>query len=303
MAEIDRGLRASVLPGASAVGHVYIARMRVRHDDLDAFGRVYPSAYLRNLAQVAIDASTDAGFDAAWYSAAGARWLVRRTTFEVTRPARADDDLEVRTWVEDFRRVRSRRRYDVHVGTAATLTAVTDWVFVDVASGRPRRVPDEMEARFGMAVGAGSPRTPWRAPAPPTEPGRSTYRVRWAELDSLGHMNNAAYLDLLVQGALDVLDGLGWPIDRLVHDGAAPYVAAGDVEYLDEVRHGDRLDTITWFESAPHGVTVHQRAVRTADGRPVVQATTGWRWAQVRGDAPAEPPPRLAIALRPLLAA
>jgi acyl-CoA thioester hydrolase len=285
------------------VGHAYIARVRVRHDDLDAFGRAYPSAYLRHLAQVAIDASTDAGFDAAWYAAAGARWLVRRTTFSVTRPSRADDELRVRTWVEDFRRVRSRRRYEVHVGKTAALTAVTDWVFVDAVTGRPRRVPGEMEARFGMAVDAGAPRTPYRAPAPPAEPARSTYRVRWAELDSLGHMNNAAYLDLLVQGTLDVLGGLGWATGRLVQDGAAPYVASGDVEYLDEVRHGDRLETLTWFATAPYGLDVHQRAARIGDGRAVVQASTGWRWADARSDEPAEAPRQLVAALRPLLAA
>ena len=70
-----------MLPGPSAVGHAYIARVRVRHDDLDAFGRAYPSAYLRHLAQIAIDASTDAGFDAAWYATAGARWLVNSRNY------------------------------------------------------------------------------------------------------------------------------------------------------------------------------------------------------------------------------
>lgn len=285
------------------MSHVYLAEIRVRHDDLDAFGRAYPSAYLRHLAQVAIDASTDAGFDAAWYATAGARWLVRRTTFTVARPARADDALRVRTWVEDFRRVRSRRRYEVQTGDAPALAAVTDWVFVDATTGRPRRVPDEMEARFGMAVDAGAPRTPWHAPAAPAEPGRSTYRVRWAELDSLGHMNNAAYLDLLVQGTLDVLRGLGWPIERLAEGGAAPYVWSGDVEYLDEVRYGDQLETRTWFAPAPGGLEACQCAVRIADARAVVQARVGWRWADVRSDAPAEPPAALVPALHPLLAA
>src|SRR5262249_8857837 len=194
-----RGASATVLPGSCPVGHFYIAQVRVRHDELDAFGRTHPSAYLRHLAQVAIDASSDAGFDARWYAEAGAQWLVRRTTFAVPRPWRADSELSVRTWVEDFRRVRSRRCYEASERGDAALTAQTDWVFVDVATGRPRRVPEAMEVRFGMAAHAGRARTPWRAPAPPPAPGRSTYRVRWAELDALGHMNNAAYLDLLVQ--------------------------------------------------------------------------------------------------------
>jgi acyl-CoA thioester hydrolase len=285
------------------VGHVYIAQVRVRHDELDAFGRAYPSAYLRHLAQVAIDASTDAGYDARWYAEAGAQWLVRRTTFAVPRPWRAESELSVRTWVVDFRRVRSRRCYEASEHGEAALTAQTDWVFVDVATGRPRRVPQAMEARFGMAAHAGRPRTPWRAPAPPPAPGRSTYRVRWAELDALGHMNNAAYLDLLVQGTLDVLDGLGWPVDRLAPDGVAPFVSAGDVEYLDEVRHGDRLEILTWFTAAPDGLDVHQRGARLADARPVVQASTSWRWSDTRTDAAAEPPSGLLAALRPLQAA
>lgn len=285
------------------MGHVYTGEIRIRHDELDPFGRVHPSSYLRHLAQIAIDASSAAGFDARWYEAAGARWLVRRTTFELLRAVRAEAELDVRTWVEDFRRVRSRRRYEVtEAHGALALTAVTDWVFVDLASGRPRRVPAEME-RFGVEVMSGAARPAWRAPAAPANPGRSSYRVRWAELDALGHMNNAAYLDLLIQATLDVLAGLGWPIERLSLDGAVPLVTGGDVEYLDEVRHDDRLETCTWFTPASHGLDVHQRTVRLADGRAVVQANTAWRWTDAVSDALAEPPGGVRSALRPLLAA
>ena len=244
------------------------------------------------------------GFDSRWYEAAGARWLVRRTTFTVLRPVRAEAALCFRTWVEDFRRVRSRRRYEVsNPDGAPAVTAVTDWVFVDLGTGRPRRVPREMEPRFVAGAVSGSARPPWRAPAPPANPGRSTYRVRWADLDALGHMNNAAYLDVLMQATLDVLAGLGWPVERLAVDGAVPLVTGGDVEYLDEVRHNDRLETSTWFAPADHGLDVHQRAVRLADGRAVVQATTAWRWADAVSDVLAEPPPEVHSALRPLLAA
>jgi acyl-CoA thioesterase FadM len=212
--------------------------------------------------------------------------------------------LSFRTWVEDFRRVRSRRCYEVSNGDGMpALTAVTDWVFVDVGTGRPRRVPREMEQRFVAGAASGAARPPWRAPAPPANPGRSSYRVRWADLDALGHMNNAAYLDVLVQATLDVLGGLGWPVERLAVDGAVPLVTGGDVEYLDEVRHDDRLETFTWFAPADHGLDVHQRTVRLADGRAVVQATTAWRWADALSDALAEPPPGVHSALRPLLAA
>ena len=286
------------------MSHVYNARVRVCHGDLDAFGRAHPSAYLRHLAQVAIDASTAVGFDAAWYESARAHWLVRRSTFAVTRPSRADTTLAVRTWVEDFRRVRSRRRYEVSgPGDVPALTAVTDWVFVDLATGRPRRVPAEMETRFGVTTPAATPRPPWHVPPAPPTPGRARHRVRWIELDALGHMNNAAYLDVLMQGALDVLHDLGWPIERLTAAGNAPWVAQGDIEYLDEVRAGDSLETTTWFGGKGDGLDVYQTAMRVADERPVARAKTTWCWGHVRTDAPAPVPHGLAAAVSSACAA
>src|SRR5262245_62270666 len=47
---------------------------------------------------------------------------------------RADEELRVRTWVEDFRRVRSRRCYEATGPGDTALTAVTDWVYVDIAT-------------------------------------------------------------------------------------------------------------------------------------------------------------------------
>src|SRR5262249_11639303 len=83
---------------------------------------------------------------------------------DLLRPARADAALDVRTWVEDFRRVRSRRRYEVADARGElALRTVTDWVFVDLGSGRPRRVPAEMEQRFGVETKSGAARPAWRA--------------------------------------------------------------------------------------------------------------------------------------------
>src|SRR5262249_48384782 len=48
-------------------------------------------------------------------------------------------ELEIATWVADFRRERSRREYEVRLPgePAPVLTANADWVYVDALSGRP----------------------------------------------------------------------------------------------------------------------------------------------------------------------
>ena len=282
---------------------LYTAHVAVRHHEVDRFGRLHAAVYLRYLAHAAVEASAAAGFDAAWYAAAGGLWIVRRTMLDVVRAVRADEELTIRTWVEDFRRVRSERRYEM-LGADGTprASARTDWVWVDAASGRPRRVPAEVQAAFGAAAENGREREGWSAPPPPARPARSEHRVRLYELDGLGHMNNANYLDLLVQAVADTLEAAGWPFERLLETGGVPLLAGADVEYLEPAVYGDVLAIATWFTPARGALDAHQSIVRAGGERPLVQATTRWRWT-ADDRAELDLPHGLLAALHPLLAA
>jgi acyl-CoA thioester hydrolase len=282
---------------------VYTAQVTVRHDELDRFGRLQPAVYLRYLAHAAVEASAAAGFDAAWYAAAGGVWLVRRSALAVTHPATTDERLGIRTWVEDFRRVRSHRCYEMY-GTADALcaTARTDWVYVDAGSGRPRRVPAEIEAAFGT-TGRAQERDAWTGPPPPPAPARATHRVRLHEIDTFGHVNNAVYLDVAAQAMFDALADAGWPLDRLVDDGGVPVLAAADLEYLEGARYGERLEIATWFTLGPDVLDAHHHIGLAGRARPLVRATTRWRWAAVASGLRLGLPGGVVDALRPLLAA
>ena len=282
---------------------LYTALATVRHHELDCFGRVHPSTYLRVLTQTAVEASTAAGYDADWYANAGCLWLVRRSTFELRSAARAEEPLEIRTWVEDFRRVRSHRCYEIRVHGETRLTARTDWVYVDAASGRPRRVPAEIEEALGHAGVPGAEREAWQSPPPPPTPARSTHRVRVSDLDGLAHMNNAAYLDVLVQAVFDALEDVGWSLDACIGSGVVPVLAGADVEYLESARYRDQLDIATWFTPTADGLDAHQTILRDGGTRPLVRATTRWQWMRGPSDEQADAPPALLAALSPLLAA
>jgi acyl-CoA thioester hydrolase len=88
--------------------------------------------------------------------AIGAMWVVRTHRIEYFRPGFAGDLLTVQTWVADFRRVRSLRRYRfIRASDQVTLAeGETDWVFVDAVTGRPRGVPPEIQHAFQIQAGA-----------------------------------------------------------------------------------------------------------------------------------------------------
>lgn len=82
----------------------------------------------------------------------GATWVVRSHNVEYLRPAFAGEKIRLLTWVVNMRRVRSVRRYRfVRISDGETLVrGETDWVFVDIATGRPRAVPDEVSQLFTL---------------------------------------------------------------------------------------------------------------------------------------------------------
>src|SRR3954452_3490957 len=98
------------------VSRIFRFRAPVWQADVDAFGELRTATLLRFLQETATRASTDAGFDPAYYARAGTLWLIRRTSLARLEPVRYGDELEATTWIADFRRVRSRRDYVVHAG-------------------------------------------------------------------------------------------------------------------------------------------------------------------------------------------
>ena len=76
----------------------------------------------------------------------GATWVVREHRIEYFLPAFAGEEIEIRTWVENIRRVRSLRKYEFVRKTDGKVLGrgETDWVFVDIKTGAPRAIPEEV---------------------------------------------------------------------------------------------------------------------------------------------------------------
>jgi acyl-CoA thioester hydrolase len=121
----------------------------VGKDALDEIGHVNNVVYVQWMQDVATLHSDAAGCTAATKSA-DAVWVVRSHKIEYLRPAFAGDPVAALTWVENFRRVASLRKYTFVRTSDDTILAKgeTDWVFVDARSGRPRIIPQDVIGAF-----------------------------------------------------------------------------------------------------------------------------------------------------------
>jgi len=120
--------------------------------DLDELGHANNIGYLRWLQDAAVAHSRVVGLGYERYVQLGGVFVVRRHEIDYLRPALRGDELEVRTFVSSVMAAKSERRYEiVRVRDEVVLArAVTIWGFVDVASGRPTRIPDEVYDAFGF---------------------------------------------------------------------------------------------------------------------------------------------------------
>ncbi len=82
----------------------------------------------------------------------GASWFARMHRIEYLTQAYAGDVIAVETWVVDFRKVRSLRRYRFTRQDDGKILATgeTDWVLVEAATGRPRKIPVELANLFTL---------------------------------------------------------------------------------------------------------------------------------------------------------
>jgi acyl-CoA thioester hydrolase len=128
---------------------VFSYRFTVHEDAVDENGHVNNVTYVQWMQDAAVR-HYDAMGGREPTQAINATWVVRSHTVEYLRPAFAGEEIEVRTWVVDMRRVRSKRRYQfVRAGDGELLVrGETEWVFVDATTGRPRSVPADVVELF-----------------------------------------------------------------------------------------------------------------------------------------------------------
>lgn len=131
--------------------NAYSHCLSVSDEVLDVNGHVSNVQYVQWMQDAAVGHSDTVGCTRLTESV-GATWVVRSHKVEYLRPAFAGERIDVLTWVSDFRKVRSLRKYRFsRVSDGAVLAeGETNWVFVDAETGRPRVIPAEIRVVFGF---------------------------------------------------------------------------------------------------------------------------------------------------------
>ncbi|WP_010583352.1 acyl-CoA thioesterase [Schlesneria paludicola] len=130
--------------------HVVVER------DLDDLGHANNISYLHWMQSAALAHSAAQGWPVEAYQSLGHGWVVRSHHIEYLSSARLGDEIVIRTFVANMRKVTSLRRFQmIRLSDAAVVArAETDWAFIEYATGTPKRIPAEVISAFEIVAEA-----------------------------------------------------------------------------------------------------------------------------------------------------
>jgi len=127
--------------------------LRVGDEDIDALGHASNIAFVRWIQDVAVAHSAAVGLDLPTYERLGAVFVVARHEIDYLRPALRGDVVEARTWISSVMAAKCQRATELVRKSDGELLArgLTTWGYVDMASGRPKRIAEQVLRAFGGA--------------------------------------------------------------------------------------------------------------------------------------------------------
>ncbi len=286
----------------------HIRTFRVRHYECNAHDQVFPAVYMRYAQEAAFAATAAAGYDLARYEELDRLWLARESEIEYLHPLRYGDSVQVKTWVVDFRRVRSIRAYEFRHAESGILVAraTTDWVHLALSTLRPAYISPEMRTAF-FPEGTPPPAPARkRFPASPTPPQGAFQQFRvaeWRDVDAAGHVNNTVYLSYVEECALQALAARGWPLSRMGSEGFAITTRSHRIEYKQPALLDDELELTTWLSDIRETTAIRHTIIkRTGDGAAVSRARTVHAWVNLKTGQPQAIPEALLADIAPVIA-
>lgn len=130
------------------ISSIYSKTITIPSAAIDENGHVNNVVYVQWMQDIAVEHYASIGGIEA--QGPDSTWVIRKHSVEYFLPAFAGEEIEIRTWVEDLRKVRSLRMYEfVRKSDGKVLVkGETDWVFMDTKTGKIKAIPVEVEGIF-----------------------------------------------------------------------------------------------------------------------------------------------------------
>jgi acyl-CoA thioester hydrolase len=148
---------------------IFTHEIVVAPDDIDVLGHASNITFVQWIQDTALAHSSAVGLDVDAYKELGAVFVIVRHEIDYMRPAMLGDVLEARTWVSSVMAAKCLRATEIaRKGDGQVLArGMTTWAFIEIASGRPKRIAQSVKSAFSWVDTRPSSAPPSGPPSSP----------------------------------------------------------------------------------------------------------------------------------------
>ena len=194
-------------------------------------------------------------------------WVLSRLSIQMEEYPRWGDQIRVKTWLAGIGRLFALRHFSIADSKGKIIgTAKSAWLVLDLESRKPRKIGPVFKHIEHLFEGVSVTEEPEKIPPPAYPKMEKSYTVRYSDIDMHHHVNNIKYIEW-------VLDSFPFEMNQ-THQ-----IHTFEINFLAESSCGDAIAIHSEPLQESQPAFLHH-VVRTADGRELCRARTGWKGVQ-----------------------
>ncbi len=129
---------------------IFVHNFKVKADAIDENNHVNNVVYIQWMQDVAILHSTFQGWSQKEYFKISAGWVAKSHYIRYRNPAFLNDEIDAYTWISTMSAMVCLRKYKFvrQKDSKVLAQAETEWVFVNINTGRPLKIFDKVKNSF-----------------------------------------------------------------------------------------------------------------------------------------------------------
>ncbi len=214
------------------MGYTEEKDFEIHHYEIDLKKRVLISRMMNFFDDVAVHQSEKLGIGLDYLSQKGLTWVLYQWNIEIKKYPFYRDIVKVWTEPTGFNKYYAYRRYSISGSDGGKMAeAHSVWFLVDVGNKRPVKVTEDIYKAYGVDEEKKEVIANEKIEAPISVDAEREFSVRYNDIDTNGHVNNARYVD--------------WAIEALPEEILRDYSLEGlKIAYKKETKYGEKVSSL-----------------------------------------------------------
>lgn len=245
------------------MGDVYFKEYEIHYYEIDYKRRLLLTSLIDYLGDIATRHSEDLGVGIEYLRGKNLAWVLYSWDITIDRLPSYGEKITIKTDPCGFKRFYAFRKFEVLDKDENVIARANSvWFLIDLERRRPVRIPDELYKAYKVDENNSEFFDIFKGEKLSENNGEITFNVRYSDIDTNRHVNNAKYV--------------AWAVETIPMDIVLNYsLKSVKVNYEKETHYGDRVKAVIQVINGDSKITCLHK-IEDGEGNEITLLSTVW---------------------------